>query len=168
MGILHGFIAAPLLFALASTPVHGAPQRAHKPVAHKKAAAPAPPALQCGDYVSFQVLLDRQGFSPGQIDGKPGTNLSHALAALQQARNVAQTGQPDCDTWRVLGGDEAVASRPTVTDYELTADDIDGPFTREIPREISKQQSLPALGYQSAIEALGEKFHASPLLLREL
>ena len=110
----------------------------------------------------------RLGFSPGQIDGKPGTNLSHALAALQQARNVAQTGQPDCDTWRVLGGDEAVASRPTVTDYELTADDIDGPFTREIPREISKQQSLPALGYQSAIEALGEKFHTSPTLLREL
>ena len=40
-------------------------------------------ALPCGDYVSFQVLLDRQGFSSGQIDGKPGNNFNHALSAAQ-------------------------------------------------------------------------------------
>src|SRR5260370_40517718 len=87
-----------LLFALIAVPAHAAPPRARKPVAHRK--TPATPSLACGDYVSFQVLLDRQGFSPGQIDGKPGTNFAPALTALQQARNVAASGQPDCDTWR--------------------------------------------------------------------
>ena len=39
-------------------------------------------ALPCGDYISFQVLLDRQGFSSGQIDGRPGNNFTHALSDL--------------------------------------------------------------------------------------
>ena len=160
--------AAALLFALAAVPPATAtPPRAHKPAVRRKA-PPPPPPLACGDYVSFQVLLDRQGFSPGQIDGKPGQNFSHALAALQQARNIPVTGQPDCDTWRALGGDSASASQPTVTTYEITEADVKGPFAKRIPREISKQASLPALGYQSAVEEIGERFHASPLLLRQL
>ena len=106
MRILRGLAVAPLLFALASASATAAPQRARKPMAHKNT-PPPPPPLACGDYLSFQVLLDRQGFSPGQIDGRPGTNLSHALTALQQARKVAVTGQPDCDTWKALGGDQA-------------------------------------------------------------
>src|SRR5260370_40288148 len=97
-----------LLFALIAVPAHAAPPRARKPVAHRK--APTPPALACGNYVSFQVLLDRQGFSPGQIDGKPGTNFSHALTALQQSRSGTVTAQPDCDTGHTLRGDQAIAS----------------------------------------------------------
>src|SRR6266478_4338966 len=113
-----------LLFSLIAVPAHAAPSRARKPAAHRK--APPPPSLACGDYVSFQVLLDRQGFSPGQIDGKPGTNFSHALTALQQARNITASSQPDCDTWRALAGDQAAASEQTVTTYELTDADIHG------------------------------------------
>jgi lipoprotein-anchoring transpeptidase ErfK/SrfK len=167
MRLLRGFIAAPLLFTLVSSPAGAAPQRGHKPIAHKRA-TPAPPPLPCGDYVSFQVLLDRHGFSPGQIDGRPGTNLSHAIAAWQQARNAAPVGQADCDTWKALGGDGSSASQPALTTYEITEADVKGPFTKEIPREIAKQESVPALDYQSPIEALGEKFHASPALLRQL
>src|ERR1700748_3751906 len=86
--------------------------------ARKPAPKTAPaPKLECGDLVSFQVLLDRQGFSPGQIDGKTGVNFSHALAALQTAKKLQSNGQPDCDTWKALGGDSAEA---TVTSYTLT------------------------------------------------
>ena len=164
MRILRGLTAAPLLFALVSSPAFATPQRAHRPAAQKK----PPPPLKCGDYISFQVLLDRQGFSPGQIDGKAGTNFSHALSALQQARNITATGQADCDTWRALGGDQAIASQPSVVEYAITEADLKGPFTKQIPREISQQESLPALDYQSPIEALAEKFHASPALLRQM
>src|SRR6185503_17639338 len=99
---------------------------------------------------------------------RPGTNFTHALTALQQARGIATSGQADCDTWRALGGEQAAAGQATVTTYALTDADVKGPFTKTIPRELSKQSALDALGYQSAIEALGEKFHASPVLIRQL
>lgn len=122
-------------------------------------------AGRCGDPLAFQVLLDRQGFSPGQIDGQPGVNFSHALAALQRARQLAQTGQADCDTWKALGGDTA---EPTLTTYTVTEDDVKGPFENRIPRQLLLQAKLPTLAYQSPLEMLAERFHASPALLQQL
>src|ERR1700681_3378145 len=81
------------------------------------------PQPSCGDMVAFQVLLDRAGFSPGQIDGKFGTNASHALSAFQQTRKLTSTGQPDCDSWHALGGDTA---GPTTVAYALTPEDLKG------------------------------------------
>jgi lipoprotein-anchoring transpeptidase ErfK/SrfK len=136
--------------------------RQHKSAARRR--APAPPPLPCGDLLSFQVLLDRQGFSPGQIDSTPGVNFSRALVALQQARNVPATGQPDCDTWHALGGETAES---TLARYTVTAEDLQGPFER-IPSELVAQAKLPALGYQSLLELLAERFHVSPPLLQQL
>jgi lipoprotein-anchoring transpeptidase ErfK/SrfK len=124
-----------------------------------------PPALECGDYLGFQVLLDKQGFSVGEIDGKPGANFSHALAALQSARKVPSTGQPDCATWHALGGD---AAGPTTVSYTVSEEDVKGPFVKTIPRLLPDQASLPALGYTSALERLSEKFHTSPAMLQRL
>src|SRR5712664_1564450 len=133
---------AALIIALAPS-LHAAPPQKHRApngAAHRQAPAkkPQPPPLPCGDYVGFQVLLDRQGFSPGEIDGKPSVNFAHALAALQNARHVPATSQPDCDTWHALGGDRA---EPTVTAYTITDDDLKGPFANAIPRDLSKQAS---------------------------
>jgi lipoprotein-anchoring transpeptidase ErfK/SrfK len=135
---------------------------------HKKSVAtkpPEPPPLDCGDYVSFQVLLERQGFSTGEIDGKPGTNLSRAIAAMQNARRIPASGQPDCDAWHALGGDRA---EPPLMDYTITGDDMQGPFSGTIPRELAKQASLPALGYRTPLEMIAERFHASPALIKQL
>lgn len=123
------------------------------------------PALECGNVLSFQVLLDTHGFSPGQLDGAAGPNFGRALSAFQDAHQIAKTGQPDCATWNALGGESAGSA--TVS-YTVTDDDVKGPFTESIPRELSKQASLPALGYRSVIETLAERFHSAPALLQRL
>jgi lipoprotein-anchoring transpeptidase ErfK/SrfK len=123
-----------------------------------------PEPLPCGDLLGFQVLLDRQGFSPGQIDGKAGANFSHALSAMQSARGLPQSGQPDCATWQALAVD---GSEPAITTYTVTSDDLKGPFEL-IPPHLAQQATLAALGYQSAIEELAERFHTSPALLQQL
>ena len=81
----------------------------------------AGPPLACGDLLGFQVLLDRRGFSPGEIDGKIGDNFAHALSALQTSRKIAVTGRPDCDTWHTLGGDTAGSLMIT---YSVTDADV--------------------------------------------
>jgi len=63
-----------------------------KPVPPKKAVASR---LPCGDWLAFQVRLDRLGFSSGEIDGKAGANVTRALKALQSAKNLPSTGQAD-------------------------------------------------------------------------
>jgi len=124
----------------------------------------APPTLECGDILGFQVLLDKQGISVGEIDGKAGPNFKTAIAAFQDARKLSASGEPDCATWQALGGE---AGSATVA-YTITDADVKGPFVKAIPPSLPDQASLPALGYKSPIEKLGERFHTSPALLQQL
>jgi lipoprotein-anchoring transpeptidase ErfK/SrfK len=156
--LVVAIVALPVLSGgLSAAPAkRGAPPARHKPPAV---------ATPCGSYVAFQVLLDRQGFSPGQIDGKPGANLSHALGAWQGAKHLTPTGQADCETWQSLGGDTA---EPVMTTYTVTEADVKEPFEKRIPPKLTDQAALDSLGYQSAAELIAERFHASPALLAGL
>ena len=138
-------------------------QRQRAPVPRKP--TPAPARLPCGDPIGFQVLLDRAGFSPGEIDGTIGANAQHALAAVQEAKKLPATAQADCATWRALGGDTAGA---LVVPYQITDDDVKGPFEMEIPRDLDKQAELPAMSYRNVGEKLGERFHVSPAVLQRM
>jgi lipoprotein-anchoring transpeptidase ErfK/SrfK len=135
--------------------------RPAKPAFH----TPPTRTVSCGDLVGFQVRLDREGFSPGQIDGRTGANLSHALTAWQTANKLKPTGQPDCATWKALG---AGFDQPAITSYKLTDADVKGPFEKRIPPKLEDQAKLDTLGYQSPMERLAERFHASPELLAQL
>ncbi len=126
---------------------------------------PKPQRLPCGDALSFAVLLDRQGFSPGQLGTSPTRNFTRALTALRSAWNIAATGGPDCETWQALGGAD---DEPALTTYVVTEDDVNGEFAEDIPPLLADQSSLPALEYASPLEKLAERFHASPVLLRKL
>src|SRR4051812_10469397 len=82
-------------------------------------------ATQCGNPLGFQVLLDKLGFSPGEIDGTDGPNLRRALSAFQTSVNLSVSGAADCATWEALSQGAKVEA---LTDYQLTEADAQGPY----------------------------------------
>jgi lipoprotein-anchoring transpeptidase ErfK/SrfK len=110
-----------------------------------------------------QVLLERARFSPGEIDARVGANLHRALSGFQASHDLDASGKMDAATWRALSQDDTAA----LTEVTLTDADVAGPF-KPLPAGMAARAKLDALGYTSALEALGERFHASPALLKKL
>ena len=150
-------VRIPLCAALAAVAlVPPAPSRSQAPPGAAPVAVPA-----AEKDLRVQVLLDRSGFSVGEIDGNAGSNTSRAMAAYEKQRvggaAVAQAGR------RAQTADNA----PTLVDYTITAEDVKGPFVK-VPQDMMAKAKLATLGYASVAEKLGERFHASPALLKSL
>jgi lipoprotein-anchoring transpeptidase ErfK/SrfK len=124
------------------------------------AAGPVGPGTRGPGAIRAQILLDRAGFSPGEIDGAYGRNLRVAVLAFQNARSLPSTGTVDDAAWQALNADTA----PALVEYVVNDEDVAGPF-EPVPEDMLEKARLPALGYSSILEALGEKFHVSPRLL---
>ena len=129
------------------------PIAAQKPAVQKPAAQKR--ASTSPDMLAVQVMLDRARFSPGEIDGKGGPNTKRAIEAFERAKGGTVA--------------EAVATMGTeaVVTYTITADDEVGPYDA-IPEDMMEKAKLKRLSFTSLVEALAERFHASPSLIKRL
>src|SRR5688572_30901025 len=99
-------------------------------------AAAADPPLTGTD---LQILLDRAGFSPGEIDGRVGRNTRAALAALQRASGLAPNGRLDGASRAALV--KAAGGGETWVRYTVRPEDVAGPFV-QVPADMMEKSKL--------------------------
>ncbi|MGQ3209825.1 MAG: L,D-transpeptidase family protein [Shinella sp.] len=120
--------------------------------------------LSSAEITALQVFLDREGYSPGVIDGKKGSNVTKAIEAWQNG--TGETLDPNnaddiLERLRLSGG-------MAFTTYEITAVDAAGPYVASIPNDYAEKAALPHLSYTSTIEMLAEKFHMDEAYLKDI
>jgi lipoprotein-anchoring transpeptidase ErfK/SrfK len=106
----------------------------------------------------LQIFLDRQGFGPGKIDGKPGEFTRKAVDCYNTTLGLAPG-----DYSAVLKESE---NMPIWTEHRVTEMDftwVDGTLPLD-PPEQAKRKLLP---YRSHVEFLAERYHTDETWLRK-
>ena len=116
------------------------------------------------DVLLAQVLLDRSRHSPGVIDGLPGGNTTRAIRRFEQEHGLEADGKIDPQLLKKL---LELHSGDILQRYTISEADVSGPF-RKVPEGMEAQAKLDELSYESAAEALAEKFHMAQSFLKAL
>jgi lipoprotein-anchoring transpeptidase ErfK/SrfK len=129
------------------------------------AAVPFAPATEfprpVRDGLEAQIALARKAISPGSIDGAIGSQTRAAMAAFQRAVNLPETSQLDTNT-RV----RLLLDAPLLTDYLVTTNDL--ARLQPLGRTWTAKSQQTALDYETILELVAEKAHASPTLIQKL
>src|SRR5688572_17650128 len=128
--IITSFIATAAILTVAPQ----ASVAEQKPKPHAKATA--------ADMLPTQVLLDRAGFSPGEIDARGGRNTQTAIAAFEKA-----TGTKIADAL-------AASTDPATITYTISDQDAATPTVPKIPEDMMEKAKLKRLEYTSTLEML--------------
>ncbi len=113
------------------------------------------------DAFEAQLALDQQGISAGSIDGVYGNQTRLALLAFQQKARISMTGQIDEQTKSRLSIAGESYRHHVVTDSELNS-------LAPVPDSWTERSKRPHLGFESILELVTEKSHASPAFIRRL
>ncbi len=116
------------------------------------------PTRPVTDTFEAQLALDQAGFSPGSIDGVYGNQTRQALLAFQQKERLSMTGRLDAETksrLRLIGEPHRYH---TVTEIELAG-------LAPVPESWTDRSRRTRLGYESILELVAEKSHASPAFI---
>ncbi len=148
----------------APTVASAADSMASHDVAPGQTAAVQYPDTEKRPIMQAQVVLDRQGFGPGVIDGKMGLSTRHALEGFQEAHGLKISGKLDEATKQAL----AQWNNIPATRVVRIPQDWAGRSYRKVPSDPAKEAQMQRLGYQSLDERLAERFHTTAAVLKQL
>ena len=145
----------------APEPVAGEPQP--EPVAETAApiAAPLAEPQPVTNWLEAQVELARRGFSSGSIDGVGGAQSAAALKAFQEEMGLAPSGALDRATRSVLTFSEPILSEMTLSVGDMARVQV-------LSETWVGKSEQTALDYETALELIAERAHASPKLIQRL
>ena len=182
---MRNFLAAVVLMALAAcgsqgggnaqkqasaaTSVSSAPQNGADSMASQDPGVGAMAKADIPDseprpIMQAQVVLDRQGFGPGIIDGKMGISTTNALQGFQEAHGLPVTGKLDAATQQALAQWNNI---PATRVVRIPQEWSETTYVK-IPKGEDEQAKLQSLGYQSLDERLAERFHTTAAVLDQL
>jgi lipoprotein-anchoring transpeptidase ErfK/SrfK len=113
------------------------------------------------DVLEAQIVLDREGFSSGSIDGVMGYQTRAALRAYQKEWSLPETGELDAGTKA-----ELVLEKPPLATYLVSSNDL-ARLQPISPTWVGKSRQT-ALDYETVLELVAEKSHAHPALIKKL
>ncbi len=128
----------------------------------KPAPAPRADAIPLGECLAWQIALEREGFSPGLIDGKIGPKTLLALREFRQARGLAASDELDADAAAALNVPSAGYTLP----YTITPEDA--AQVTGWPQDWLERSRMARMGYATMADMAAEKFHCSQGLLARL
>ena len=118
---------------------------------------PRPPR----DTLEMQIAIARLAISSGSIDGVNGSQTRAALLAFQRRNGLSPTGELDTATRNALTLDV-----PPLTSYVITSNDL--ARLQPISKTWLGKSQQTALDYETILELIAEKGHASPTLTKKL
>ena len=112
--------------------------------------------------LAWQIALEREGFSPGLIDGNPGRKTAIATGEYQRANGLPVTAKLDRATSDAL----RINLDGVLTTYIITAADVASVVPP--PKKWVEKSKAKTLGYESLADCVAERFHCSEALLASL
>lgn len=109
------------------------------------------------DALRLQVALDRDGFSPGVLDGKVGRKTNLAMKALARSRGVEAPLSP---------ADVIPADLEATRSYTVSPADVG--LVGRVPQGWEERSELEAMTYESIHDLLAERGHCTRATVERL